>query len=84
MGGAGPACRKARAGAGSLEDETGLANFVVMPDVLARYREVLMAHIPILRGVVESESGVVNVLVKNASVLRLGDRTPAVRSRNFR
>ena len=68
----------------TLEDETGLANFVVMPDVQARYREALMAHVPILRGVVESESGVVNVLVKSATVLRLGDRTPAVRSRNFR
>jgi error-prone DNA polymerase len=68
----------------TLEDETGLANFVVMPDVQARYREALMAHVPILKGVVESESGVVNVLVKRATVLRLGDRTPAVRSRNFR
>jgi hypothetical protein len=43
-----------------------------------------MAHVPILKGVVESESGVVNVLVKGASVLQLGDRTPTVRSRNFR
>ena len=68
----------------TLEDETGLANFVVMPNVQARYREALMAHMPILRGIVESESGVVNVLVKNASVLQLGDRTPTVRSRNFR
>ncbi len=68
----------------TLEDETGLANFVVMPDVQARYRDALMAHVPILRGIVESESGVVNVLVKKASVLQLGDRTPTVRSRNFR
>jgi error-prone DNA polymerase len=68
----------------TLEDETGLANFVVMPDVQARYREALMAHVPILSGIVESESGVVNVLVKNASVLQLGDRTPTIRSRNFR
>jgi error-prone DNA polymerase len=68
----------------TLEDETGLANFVVMPDVQARYRDALMAHVPILKGVVESESGVVNVLVKGASVLQLGDRTPTVRSRNFR
>jgi error-prone DNA polymerase len=68
----------------TLEDETGLANFVVMPDVQARCRAALMAHVPILRGIVESESGVVNVLVKNASVLQLGDRTPTVRSRNFR
>jgi error-prone DNA polymerase len=68
----------------TLEDETGLANFVVMPDVQARYRDALMAHVPILRGIVESESGVVNVLVRNASVLQLGDRTPTVRSRNFR
>jgi hypothetical protein len=68
----------------TLEDETGLANFVVMPNVQARYREALMAHVPILRGIVESESGVVNVLVRNASILPLGDRTPDVRSRNFR
>lgn len=68
----------------TLEDETGLANFVVMPDVQARYRDALLAHVPILWGVVESESGVVNVLVNRASILPLGDRTPAVRSRNFR
>jgi error-prone DNA polymerase len=68
----------------TLEDETGLANFVVMPDTQARYRNAIMAHVPILRGVVESESGVVNVLVKSASILQLGDQTPAVRSRNFR
>ncbi|MEJ2320296.1 MAG: error-prone DNA polymerase [Gemmatimonadales bacterium] len=68
----------------TLEDETGLANFVVMPNVQARYREALMAHVPILRGIVESESGVVNVLVGSASILPLGNRTPAVRSRNFR
>jgi error-prone DNA polymerase len=68
----------------TLEDETGLANFVVMPNVQARYREALMAHVPILGGIVESESGVVNVLVRSASILPLGDRTPAVRSRNFR
>ncbi len=47
----------------TLEDETGLANFVVLPDVQARYPSALMAHVPILRGLVESESGVVNVLV---------------------
>ncbi len=68
----------------TLEDETGLANFVVMPDVQARYRDALLAHVPILRGVVESESGVVNVLVTRAGVLPLGDRTPVVRSRDFR
>jgi error-prone DNA polymerase len=68
----------------TLEDETGLANFVVMPDVQTRYREALMAHVPILKGIVESESGVVNILVRNASILKLGERTPAVRSRNFR
>jgi len=68
----------------TLEDETGLANFVVLPDVQARYRSALMAHVPILRGVVESESGVVNVLVRSVSVLRMGDRTPALRSRDFR
>jgi len=68
----------------TLEDETGLANFVVLPDVQARYRSALMAHVPILRGVVESESGVVNVLVRSVSALRMGDRTPALRSRDFR
>jgi error-prone DNA polymerase len=68
----------------TLEDETGLANFVVMPDTQARFRDALMANVSILRGVVESESGVVNVLVRSASILRPGGRTPAVRSRNFR
>ncbi|UCG76129.1 MAG: error-prone DNA polymerase, partial [Gemmatimonadota bacterium] len=68
----------------TLEDETGLANFVVLPDVQSRCRDALMADVPILRGVVESQGGVVNVLVRSAATLRLGEGAPAFRSRDFR
>jgi error-prone DNA polymerase len=68
----------------TLEDETGFANFVVMPDVQQSFRETLLrAPLLLLDGTVESEQGVVNVMVSGASPLasRAGS---ALRSRDFR
>lgn len=68
----------------TLEDETGFANFVVMPDVQQSLRDTLLrAPLLLLSGTVESDQGVVNVMVSDASLLasRAGS---ALRSRDFR
>jgi error-prone DNA polymerase len=68
----------------SLEDETGIANLVVMPDVYERFRPVVRAS-PFLvaRGCVERSGQVVNVRVESVAPLALA---PSVgnRAREFR
>jgi error-prone DNA polymerase len=67
----------------TLEDETGFANGVVMPDVWEEQRRELRAPVLLLRGPVEREDGVVHVRVEEARGLRPGERIP-VNERNFR
>ncbi|HET8541351.1 MAG TPA: error-prone DNA polymerase [Anaeromyxobacter sp.] len=68
----------------SLEDETGIANLVVMPDVYERCRPVVRgAPFLLARGQVERSGQVVNVRVNSVAPLALA---PAVgnRAREFR
>ncbi len=68
----------------SLEDETGIANLVVMPDVYERCRPVVRgAPFLLARGKVERSGAVVNVRVDSVAPLALA---PAVggRAREFR
>jgi error-prone DNA polymerase len=68
----------------SLEDETGIANLVVMPDVYERCRPVVRsAPFLLARGQVERSGQVVNVKVASVAPLALA---PAVgnRAREFR
>jgi len=63
----------------SLEDETGIANLVVMPDVYERFRPVVRgAPFLVARGQVERTGAVVNVKVDSVAPLALappvGDR----------
>jgi error-prone DNA polymerase len=67
----------------SLEDETGIANLVVMPDVYERFRPVVRgAPFLLARGRLERNGLVVNVRVESLAPLALA---PPVgdRSRNF-
>jgi error-prone DNA polymerase len=67
----------------SLEDETGIANLVVMPDVYERFRPVVRgAPFLLARGRVERSGNVVNVRVDSLAPLALA---PAVgnRARDF-
>ena len=69
----------------TLEDETGLANFVVMPNVREQLGLVLRKHpLLLIRGQVENEQGVVNVLVRDANPLDFNGELGPDRSRNFR
>jgi error-prone DNA polymerase len=68
----------------SLEDETGIANLVVMPDVYERCRTVVRgASYVVARGRIERNGAVVNVKVDGVAPLALA---PAVgsRAREFR
>jgi len=68
----------------TLEDETGFANFVVMPDLREPLRSVLRMPLLVLDGVVEREGDVVNVLVRGAEGLDLAGRRIRGQSRDFR
>jgi len=68
----------------SLEDETGIANLVVMPDVFERHRALVRtAAFLQAEGRVERSGAVVNVRVRTLAAL---DLAPAVehRARSFR
>ena len=68
----------------SLEDETGIANLVVMPDVYERHRALVRAESFLAaRGQVERSGAVVNVKVRSLAPL---DLAPPVehRARSFR
>jgi error-prone DNA polymerase len=68
----------------TLEDETGFANFVVMPDLSEQLRSVLRMPLLVLDGVVEREGDVVNVLVRGAEGIDLAGRRIRGQSRDFR
>jgi error-prone DNA polymerase len=68
----------------SLEDETGIANLVVMPDVYERCRPVVRgAPFLLARGEVERSGQVVNVRVTSVAPLALAPATGS-RAREFR
>jgi error-prone DNA polymerase len=68
----------------TLEDETGFANFVVLPDVKKRLRVTLRAPLLVLYGIVEREGAVINVLVRDAEQIDLAGRQIRGQSRDFR
>jgi error-prone DNA polymerase len=68
----------------TLEDETGFANFVVMPDLREKLRGVLRAPLLLLEGIVEREGAVINVRVREAEALDLAGRQIRGQSRDFR
>jgi error-prone DNA polymerase len=59
----------------TIEDETGVANLVVWPDVFDKQRKIVMgARLMAVRGVVQSEEGVIHVVAA-----RLEDHTHMLR-----
>ena len=64
----------------TLEDETGVANLVVLPAVRERWRrELLTARLMVCRGKVQTQDGVVHVVAKKIEELNdwLADLDPA-------
>ena len=69
----------------SLEDETGIANLVVMPDVYERFRPVVRgAPFLLARGRVERSGKVVNVRVDSLAPLRSAPSVGGRAARSFR
>jgi error-prone DNA polymerase len=69
----------------TLEDETGLVNIIVRPDVYERYRRVIrQSKALVIEGTLQKEYGVVDVIMKRCWPLDTLGTTDKVRSRNFR
>jgi error-prone DNA polymerase len=68
----------------TLEDETGLVNVIVRPDVYAKYRRTIRhAMTVIVEGQLQKESGCIDVLARKVWPFEASDLSDGVRSKNF-
>jgi error-prone DNA polymerase len=68
----------------TLEDETGMANVIVKPQILDQYRRPLLkANYLSIKGKLQSEQGVINVIAQHIEELPLLKGNPTVPARNF-
>jgi error-prone DNA polymerase len=69
----------------TIEDETGLVNVIVRPDVYERYRRTIRAaQCLVVEGVLQKEQGCIDVIMKRCWPLEVAEETTkSVRSRNF-
>ncbi len=66
----------------SLEDETGIANAIITPDVFAAYKRVIVDHpYLIVEGVLQNQDGSIAIKVERADVLQHAG--PEVESHDF-
>jgi error-prone DNA polymerase len=69
----------------TLEDETGLVNVIVRPDVYDRYRrEVHTAMVAIVEGKLQKEGGCIDVLARKIWAFDDTGSSAGIRSHNFR
>ncbi|MGC2130335.1 MAG: DNA polymerase III subunit alpha [Candidatus Aquilonibacter sp.] len=68
----------------TIEDETGLVNVIVRPDVYERYRRVIRtASMIVIEGVLQKEQGTIDMLARTAWVFNDEGVVGGVRSHNF-
>ena len=68
----------------TIEDETGLVNVIVRPDVYERNRRTIRgSQCLIVEGVLQKESGCIDVIMKRCWALDAHGTTDKVRARNF-
>lgn len=68
----------------TLEDETGLVNVIVRPDVYERYRRTIRQSMAvIIEGQLQKESGCIDVLARKIWDFDAGDVIGTLRSRDF-
>jgi error-prone DNA polymerase len=68
----------------TIEDETGLVNVIVRPDIYERYRRTIRAsQCLIVEGTLQKESGAIDVIMKRCWHFDTGGTTDKVRPRNF-
>jgi error-prone DNA polymerase len=69
----------------TLEDETGLVNVIVKPDIYTHYRRTIRSSAClIIEGTLQKEFGAIGLLAKRFWPLDVGQAAEAVRARNFR
>ncbi len=63
----------------SLEDETGISNAILTPDVMEQHRVVITSEkFLLLEGILQNQDGVVSVRVERVAPLREAYATEAV------
>jgi error-prone DNA polymerase len=69
----------------TLEDETGFANIVVKPAFTTRFRkQIMFSSLLLVRGIVEKNEGVINVIGHRFTPLELtDDQNIHIRSRDW-
>jgi error-prone DNA polymerase len=69
----------------TIEDETGIVNVIVRPDIYERYRRTIRsAQCLIVEGVLQKEQGCVDVIMKRCRPFNAAEETTkSVRARNF-
>ena len=68
----------------TIEDETGLVNVIVRPDVYERYRRVIRtASMIVIEGVLQKEQGTIDLLARAAWIFDDEGVVGGVRSHNF-
>ena len=68
----------------TLEDETGLVNVIVRPDVYEKFRRTIrQSETLIIEGKLQKEGGCVDVLARKVWAFEIKDLTEGVRARNF-
>jgi error-prone DNA polymerase len=68
----------------TLEDETGLVNVIVRPDIYERYRRTIrQSPALIIDGVLQREGACVDLLMKRCRPLETEGTTTHIRARNF-
>ncbi len=68
----------------TLEDETGLVNVIVRPDVYERYRrEIHTAAMLVVEGKLQKEGGCIDLIARTIEVFDDGNVTAGVRSHDF-
>ena len=68
----------------TIEDETGLVNVIVRPDIYERYRRTIRAsQCLIVEGTLQKESGAIDVIMKRCWAFNTAGTTDKVRARNF-
>ena len=68
----------------TLEDETGLVNVIVRPDVFERNRRTIRtSQCLIIEGVLQKESGCIDLIMKRCWPFDTAGTTDKVRARNF-
>jgi len=69
----------------TLEDETGFINIVVKPQMVQRYRKVVVfSSVILVKGVVERKDGVINVIGKQFLAIPFQQQVMELKSRDFR